>query len=313
MKVAHGLFIVLLSAVVVGTFGCEGFTTSEPTQILLPGPPQNLRATALDTSTIKFKWEVSEDVNVVKHYAYILKDSKFRTIDSGTFDPNQTEYIKSDLKLGEVYTLTTYSVSDDTTGPKVKLGWSPAFVFKDIEGEPIRLTPERPGLMFYNELLGTPAILDTNGKLNWDIVIDFTDDSTFKVFLRSPTTYPPYAKDSALREQLRSASFAEDVITGVASVDEIYSTKALNNPIFTGKAQELTKYSSNVGFIVKVVSKKGNQTVEHYAKILFKSANGSIVQGSGENRYVECEVSYQPVPGLPYAGTKKLNDPSPNP
>ncbi len=308
MKGMRWIPVWLIGLFLVGMSGCEGFTTNEPSQILLPGPPRNLRATALDTNTIKFKWEISEDVGVLKHYAYKLQDSKFRTIDSGTFDPNQTEYVKTDLQLGEVYTLTMYSVSSDTIGPWTRLSWSPAMIFKDIEGEPIRLTPKQPGLQFFNALLGAPAPLDTNGKLDWDVVVDFLNPE--KAILRSPKNYPPYLKDSVLQKTLKSASFAEEVILGAPSVDEIYRDKSLSSTIFTDKSQNLNKYTQNVAFIVKVISKDGQV---HFAKLLFKAVNGSIVQGSGDERYVECEIAYQPTPGVPYARTQKAPSATPTP
>lgn len=290
---------------IVGTVslfvGCEGFTTSDPSQILLPGPPQNLRATAIDTATLKFKWDVSADVGVVQRYVYTLTDSKYRVIDSGSVGPQTTEYIRSGLEAGEVYRLTIWSESADTVGPKASLSWSPALVFKTVNGDPIKITPSNPGLTFYDALLQAPKTSGMSGITDWDVAIYFASDT---LWLTPPKQYPPVVRDETFdRNILKSVSFSDLVFVGVSSVDEMYGSQAFSNGIFDGKVKDLKNYSQNVGFVLKIVSQTGET---RYAKILLKNVNGSFLQGSGGEEYVECEIAYQLTPEIPYALAKKL-------
>ena len=47
--------------------------------------------------------------------------------------------------------------------------------------------------------------------------------------------------------------------------------------------------------------KQAGKTDYNYAKVLVKYNNGSFLQGTSPNRYVEFEISYQKVTGVPYA------------
>jgi len=115
-----------------------------------------------------------------------------------------------------------------------------------------------------------------------------------KLIIASPTLLKQYYQ--SLPDNLRATEIAAEVYTNVNSLNDVFDSEALNAKTFAEREIDLTQYSGNIVLVVRTAD-------NHYAKVLVKYVNGSFLQGSEPNRYVECEVSYQKAAGVPYART----------
>jgi hypothetical protein len=79
----------------------------------------------------------------------------------------------------------------------------------------------------------------------------------------------------------------------------VFDSQALDAKNFAERSIDLTQLASSTVLVVRY--KYPGENEYHYAKILIKYVNGSFLQGTSPNRYVEFEISYQKVAGVPYA------------
>jgi len=64
---------------------------------------------------------------------------------------------------------------------------------------------------------------------------------------------------------------------------------------------ELEKEDPGKGFVF-IARVKNTDATYNYAKVYLKlGADGKFLQGTAPNRYIEVEVSYQKISGVPYA------------
>ncbi|MFN3270901.1 MAG: hypothetical protein ACK42G_09955, partial [Candidatus Kapaibacteriota bacterium] len=93
--------------------------------------------------------------------------------------------------------------------------------------------------------------------------------------------------------------------------EDIFLTNTLDN-VFDSQALNARNFSTNYyidladpdyknGIVIIVRTKAPGATDWNYAKVLIKPGPNGLLQGTPDNRYIECEISYQKKTGVPYA------------
>ncbi len=293
------LWLILgLSVVAVLQQGCE--TTTGPSAVFVPRPPEALYATSIDSATIAVKWDHSPDRTVAEFSGYAIKltDPNGVVMLDTVVPASWTQVQVTGLQEGKVYTCQVAGATADTVGPAKTIEWSPASRFVELTtGNPVRMYESASifgsGLDLYDPNEGGPVNLKTSSGQNWDLGL-YTRDN--KLIIASPTLLKQYY--TSLPDNLRATQIAAEVYTNVNSLDEVFDSEALSAKSFAEREVDLSQYNGNIVLVVKTAD-------NHYAKVLVKYVNGSFLQGSEPNRYVECEVSYQKEAGVPYARTAR--------
>lgn len=291
---------ILISLALISLFftACDETTTTPDEPV--PQPPTNLRATTLDSSTIKIAWNHSPSKDTSIFMGYVLE------ITPGTFQPiniskDQNTYTIRNLNEGTIYTFKLYAkfTNGKESATPATVQWSPATRFTtNVNDQPIRIyeyaSSFGSGLNIFDETGGKPKTLTVANKNKWNVGIDTRNNrlifaSADKITFGTGTPEAP--------------AEIGDKYWETNSLNDIYDSQALNVGVnFQSRELDLNQLDldpeKGVAFILRI--KRG--TNYYYAKILIKrAASGELLQGVPDNRYIECEISYQKVANVPYA------------
>ncbi len=284
--------LVALSLATLIIVGCNENTTTVNDTV--PNAPTGLMATSLSSSSIALKWT---GPTAGTYTSYKLKMTATGVDTTFTAASGTTAMTLTGLTEGTKYTFALTSVNGtavSTTAATVS--WSPATRFTTLDGTStgpdIRLyessSDKGSGLRLYNPTTKLPEILTVKGGGDlWDIGIDN------KGIADSVDAGSPGALSFTINNP--RATLMGKIYHNVNSLDEIYETADLT---VSSQGTYTLPNASTGGHAFVVKTADGN-----FAKILFKSVGGKILQGSGSDRYVTVEISYQMVAGVPYAGT----------
>lgn len=297
-------FVALLAIFSFFTSCNETTTPDEPKE--KPNPPTELKATSYSATEVLLKWTPSTSESNALFKDYVLEVT---STGGGGLIPTkyilktENPYVLGGLVEGVEYTFVLkarYTNGEEsTTGAMVK--WSPATrFFKTINGEPIRLMGSKSaggsGLNFYNSTEDGPEILTVAFKSQWDVGI-YTGPNNDKLDFGSPkyinvgtgTTKPTLISSIAYFADSLNDKDATDNVN-LANAKHVYEEAAidLTDPFFN---------SPKKGVII--VCKTADN---HWAKVFIKRGpDGKFIQGSGNEIYIEVELSYQMEPNVPYA------------
>lgn len=295
MKLLKSLFVLLA---LVGLFTACDDTTDAITPEK-PAAPTNLKATSKDTSSIIISWTASTSESDTTFKDYVLE------IAPGTFQPvtiakGTTTYTITGLTEGEVYTFTLHARNsngdESTTGAVVS--WSPASRFTESNGFSIKMyetadNDHGSGIDFYDEASQQPLNVKTSQGSLWNFGL-YTTDGTVTVGSPSELGYT-FTGGTPVEVEISESYFEATSLNDAFMKDDL-STLKYNVAAIDLTALEAT---NNVIFIVRF--KEGTNTEYTYAKIMLVKSGSNFLQGASPSRYIECEISYQSKPGVPYA------------
>lgn len=257
----------------------------------VPQAPTGLQVHTVSSTELALRWTAASDAGVPEFAGYELSYSPGSAAPI-LLDKQATSYTVGGLTAGTVYTFTlkSHSTNGKSSEP-VQFSWSPARlsqVFRlysnasTIGGQGVDLDGDN----------GAPLVLDKNQPDEWDLVFDDTDAGWPAIGAPGQSIYVnddfEYPNGTVSKRTYVSIVRYEDI----NSLSDIPENEALN----AGKIEQLQVLNTDKSFAFIVQTEEGN-----YAKVLVISHNGQIVQGSGADRYIEVQVSYQPNPNVPYA------------
>ncbi len=290
-----------LLAILIFT-ACDNTTdTTEPNPTV--AGPDSLKATSLNETTVRLRWKLSPDESKTyfKDYVLYISPGAFapRVISKGT---NTIDI--SGLSDGTIYTfeLRARNTDDKESVGSAKIQWSPAFRFsKNINDEPIRVYETASqfgsGLQLYDPTSGKPRTLKVASGEFWNLGVYTKGESS----LYSAN----YISDNNLYNFPTQPSYTTEIS------EDIFLTNTLDN-VFDSQALNARNFSKNYyidladpdyknGVVIIVRTKAPGATDWNYAKVLIKPGTSGLLQGTPDNRYIECEISYQKKTGVPYA------------
>lgn len=314
MKYPFALAAIAVTAALF--IGCEDTGTNTPVKFI-PAPPSNLMALSLSETSIRIKWTPSPSESNAEFKGYrIIAKSGTQTFNPITTGKGETIVDLLGLDAGKIYDISVMAYTNDTVSSAITISWAGAKRFRGIRayetasvnGSGIRLS-DGMNLTIAN---GTQwdVCLDTRtvgGQDNWAFgspqASTYTDDNGR--FIRGAQAGQP-AKVTVIFSDSTAQGYTPFFIVA-DSLEAVFESQALG----TGKKQvqimleNLQNQARSIVFYAKTA--EGN-----FAKILLKAANGSILQGTAPNRYVEIDYSFQTAANVPYALAKGI-PPADNP
>lgn len=305
-RLMAGALVALMG---VAATGCN----ENPTDPVNPGTlgaPTGLQASSMSATSVGLRWNA---VTGATSYLVSWTPVGNPAAQSGNVTVSTTSAAANNLTAGVRYTFSVQGVNADGNGTAATMDWAGAGRYTQNTGGADAANPSTT-LRIYefdsqygsgvvlNPALGGPktvsTVVERPGLVQLAIFV--TGDN---VIIGSAGGFPEY------RGVNNPAKFDQNVFISnttfaVNSLNEWYVANPINTYIDSvdGNVSAFTipNASTNVGqgFFVRI----GTAGAYNYARVLVKTgANNRILQGSGNNRYVELEVSYQTTPNLPFA------------
>lgn len=282
---------------------CEETTdTTEPTPQV--AGPDSMKATSINETTVRLRWKLSPDESKTYFKDYVLY------ISPGAFAPKiipkgTNTFDVTGLSDGTVYTfeLRARNTEDKESVGSAKIQWSPAFRFtKNINDEAIRVYETASqfgsGLQLYDPSSGKPRTLKVASGEFWNLGL-YTKSGEVSLYTAN------YIANQKLYNFPTNPSYITEISEDLFltnTLDNVFDSQALNARNFSQNYYlDLTDADFRNGVVIIVRTKAPGQTDWNYAKVLIKPGPAGLLQGTPDNRYIECEISYQKKVGVPYA------------
>lgn len=293
-------FRILLVVMLLFAFSaCDEESTNEPVDPDVAAPT-NLRASSSDQAVI-LRWDPSSSEGQENFGGYKINVKNQDDNTSNVFNaPRGDGYTVIGLDNGTRYVFTVWAVTtqDKESPTSVGIEWAPAIRRSENQiGEAIRVyattsTQFNSAVDLFNPS-GVTEVIPQAGT-------EFQDRGDFYVFapgnnsnfleIRSPST----ANNQGMVTQFSSVTYDAD------DLDEHYTTTPPRVSSFTNQEVSITNAAVSTGKIVYGRLSRGSNY--YYFRLLVKRGNdGKMVQGTGADRYLEFDVSYQHIRDVPFA------------
>ena len=305
MKFQKRILASLVLASTVFFVSCEENSLIDPPSGT-PMAPTNVRVSTRSETSIAVRWSrPSADTVVATGYDIIATPATGSPI---TVSASATDSITTvtGLTEGTVYTFTVRTkAGSNMSSASNGVMWAPAKRTTVAGRMYVSASSQGSGLN-----LSTGANLTIANGGQWDLCLD---DKDGRILVGSPGV-SGYVNNSFQFPNGQDARIVRlrNMTVRAASLNDIWESSSLGNAgdqttfqeqLFDLSAASLDK-STGVGFVAAVFSGANTTTPVNYAKVLVKAVGGSFVQGTGDGRYVEVEVSYQTAQNTPYAISK---------
>lgn len=312
MKFQKRILASLVLASTVFFVSCEENSLIDPPSGT-PMAPTNILVSTRSETSIAVRWSrPSADTVTATGYDVIATPASGSPI---TVSASGTDSIATvtGLTEGTVYTFTVRAkAGSNMSSSSNGVMWAPAKRTTVAGRMYVSASSQGSGLN-----LATGANLTITQGGQWDLCLDDKDGN---ILVGSPGV-SGYVSQTGLPlfpngQEAKLVRIGTRVYTA-NSLNDIWENTSFgtaqgdNNPQY---AEDLINLSSpvynpangGVGFIAAVFTGTNNTTPVNFAKVLIKTntAKTSYVQGSGNDRYVEVEVSYQSSQNTPYAISK---------
>jgi hypothetical protein len=272
-----------------------------------PVAPTAIKATSITDSIVHLTWTPSEDEGkaIFAGYELIMSEQGGAPLAPVAIAKNATPYEIKGLTQGTVYTFEIRGIYNAEAKNAVSIAaasisWSPASRFDETANEvPIRVYGTQSqfgsGLSLFDETEGAPTIFKIASSPDWQFCL-YTTDGALEFGSAAAQTKYTYNAGAPRETQIA------DVDIFANSLNDAFLGATLNSFNFTSKVVNLNdaKYSGQDKGVVLVV-RVNSTTGYNYAKVLVKKVANKFLQGTGDDSYLECVVSYQKVKGVPYA------------
>lgn len=297
----------LVNAVVAATMiiggawlGCKSDSTTEPSSST-PSvqAPTNLRAYSAGPTSVGLLWALSssESDTILNGYLVVTKDPSGTVVGSNNIAKGTPNTTVTSLTEGVIYTFVVRATGGGgiVSGDSVSVRWSPARRYSNdstlsipIQVYELRSTLGASGLQFNsNGLYAKVRSLNASNpdRFLCDIYVDSIGGGA--VCLKNIgllTGYPRVTYFSS--EPLRDVTDLNDPRTAPPDTNS-YQLNRKDLP------------SGAVNQSVVLYAKTANSGVSNYVRILVQRnpATGFLYSGSGSDRYVVLQLSYQNTPG----------------
>lgn len=273
-----------------------------------PVPPTALKATSINDSTVHVTWTPSEDEGkgIFAGYELVVSNTTSSPVVDKTYQvaKDAIPYEITGLTEGDIYSFAIKAkynadAKNAMSTQAATITWSPATRFEEtVNAVPIRIYGSESqfasGLKLFDALENGPNTYMSSSRGDWQFCL-YTRDGVVEFGAARASKYS-FAAETQNSQVADTDYFAN-------SLNEVFLGQALNSLNFSNKVINLNdaKYANQDKGVVLVVRTINNVGDNNYAKILIKKVDGKFLQGSGNDVYLECVISYQKVAGIPYA------------
>lgn len=253
----------------------------------VPTAVDSVAATAVSGTTVGLKWAYPTTPSIaITGFRVTVKNGTTVVKTQQVASTARTASVDG-LTAGTIYSFEIKAVNSDTASTAKAISWAPAVRATGT----YRIYETSSGNGSGLELSATPQTLRVAEGGRWDLALDNRDEAD-SIFLASPRLSSYTDNEYKFPNGQAGKITRLGRIFQATSLDNVYETEAL-----AATEEDIFVFFRNTapfGFVVR--TQDGN-----FAKVLVKSVGGSIVQGSGDNEYIEVEVSYQTTANVPYA------------
>ncbi len=267
---------------------CDTPGTGPGTTVTVPTPADSLKATSISATTVRLKWNASTATSLTGYRVTILNTASGAVIGT-TNASTATTFDVNGLTAGTVYLFRVQARNNDTVSAAREIRWSPAVRVTTMQGGAIRIYETASGFGSGLAIQGGTALNLTVARgADWDFGIETRNSDTLRI--GSPG-WLGYASIS--RTTSTDTRTGDQLYLNVDNLDQVFDTQVqMGAPgSFAIPIRTVTR-----GLVLAIQTRAGN-----FAKIFIKATNNSLLQGTAPNRYIEVEISYQPVANVPYA------------
>lgn len=275
----------------------------------IPTAPTALKATSINSTTVHITYTASEDAgkSIFAGYELIISEDGGAPLAPKTIAKNVNPIEITGLVEGTIYTFELRSMynaaAKSTISPNAAtLTWSPASRF-DLTGNDTEIkvygTDSKDfgsGLNLFSTEDDGPTIFKIANSSMWQLSL-YTRNNTLEFGSATAQTKYSYNAGAPMMAQIGTTEFLTD------DINDTFLGEALNSMAFTSKVVNLNdaKYANQNKGVVFIVRVDDGAGAYNYAKVLVVKKDGSFLQGTGTEVYVQCKISYQKVKGVPYA------------
>lgn len=288
-NVSNALFAMLFLGFIA--FGCNENDDPITPATEAPATPTGLKATAKSATEIILKWDAPSATATPKAVGYEL------TVTPGSATPisittTATTYTIGGLTEGTTYTFSLKAKSADSkTSNAATVKWAPARRSGVLKLYSSKSTTFGSGLDLDGDG-GNPKVLKIAEGDKWDIAFDDKITGEETIIAPGQSLYVDDSFKFPNGKEAKKTLVSTLRYTNAASFDDIFESTMLDAG--TKEQGHLLNTANSFAFVVKTA--EGN-----YAKVLVIARGGNIIQGSGNDTYIEVQVSYQSTPNVPYA------------
>ena len=260
--------------------------------------PTELKATSKNASTILLTWTAPTESSYTG-YLLTITPAVNGVTEYNVAKTASLPYEISDLSEGTIYTFSLKAKYGNSMSAAAEVMWAPASRWGTTTA-----------FKLYEYDSSNPSAIDFwDSSLEAPVTVKISEDKAVaNVCFNNKDGNPLIQCGSAISIGTGTApstevmGYAYDMLT---DLDEAFDYEALSNGTFAETEYDLSNTAvvpegSNIVFVFRVME-PGNSDY-NYAKLLVKrGSDGEWLQGSGDDEYIEVELSYQTVAGVPYA------------
>ena len=306
MKFKQFLFAALLAAFAgLTVVGCNENDPNEPDPDTV-APATNVEAVSLNATDIGLQWTASTTANAT--YEVTATDPTGTEV--GTVTITGTTAVVTGLTDGTTYTFSVVAVVGTDKSDAATVIWSPA----------VRLTSDAKvtgAIRIYSKAVvgkGSGIVIDGTGAYNASVagtpannpdlakikLIADLDLVASTIRIGAPESFTDFTNVANFRTDVQIS----DATSPSTGLDTWYRSASLEGLFATGNTgnfdlQDAQTGGSGVAFAVRW----GQAGSYKYARVyMVPGSNGNLIQmDSNQDEYVEIQISYQSVAGVPYA------------
>ncbi|MCO6465317.1 MAG: fibronectin type III domain-containing protein [Bradyrhizobiaceae bacterium] len=299
MMTKFGL-LALAASLLIAVTACDT-TTSPDEPKVAPNAPTGLAATSIDATTIGLKWVSSPTGAAPTGYVIsILEDGTTTPTTLNVSSGSTVSANIAGLTEGKLYTFTVRAANDTALSvPSASVTWAPA---KRHTGT-FKLYSSKSKTFGSGLSLKDGQVLKIADGARWEFCYD---DKDGRPLVGSPgvSGYTlPSGEFLIVSMDTNTTHYAR-----ANSLDDVYDVRALDNGAnFTENLVDLSTLPNPSTGVVLIMRSRLDASTVNFAKVLVKpnAAGTGFVNGTGDESYVEVEVSYQTVANVPYAAMEK--------
>jgi hypothetical protein len=267
--------------------------------------PTGLRASSIDSSSVKLLWD--SVAHVPRYEVMAIAKATGDTLRAST--PSSSCTIDG-LAAGE-YLFMVRSISVEEGSAWRSIRWAPATRFtQDAQapGTTLRMyewASTSGSSLALDPSVGGPRNASVGGQWQPRVQLAIYTSSTSSTEFSIGSTYAFLPFRNA--DRFDSSSYIGRTLYAVSSLNDHFLSVDLESDfVLSG-----TEAGNVASFILPnerldgkghlFLLRYGNGAGRHYARIFVKNVGGKLLQGTAPNRYVEIEMSWQSVAGVPYA------------
>lgn len=302
MKFSLKINALLLAVMALVMVACSEDTTAPTTDP--PNAPTGLMAKSVNATSVGLKWTAPTGVVVPTGYVVKYNEVGSSTAQEKSVTATSTTATIDGLTNGKVYDFVVIALNDTVRSTaSTKVSWAPA-----ARGTSVYKLYSSKSNTFGSGLhvtgLGgaTPSVKKIAEGDSWDICFDDKFNAADpRVGSPGQSAYVDDNYQFPNGKDAKTVYISNKMYSSINSIDEIYESEALTLPSTGGEVMlSLNTVGGTTGFGFVSGTKQPDGTYV-FAKYVVKRVGGNFVQGSGNDTFIEVEVSYQTMSNVPYA------------